>query len=77
MSGWEDWIYYLDLAKAGHCGLRLGIQGMVYDYTSGLRREDSLKKINKLLPVVRKRYKENDMACSSCGKTQWRWHKVI
>lgn len=68
VSGWEDWIYYLDLVKAGHCGLRLGIQGMVYDYASGLRREDSLKNINKLLPVVRKRYKESDMACSSCGK---------
>jgi hypothetical protein len=68
VSGWEDWIYYLDLVKAGHCGLRLGIQGMVYDYTSGLRREDSLKKINKLLPLVRKRYKEKEMACSSCGK---------
>lgn len=68
VSGWEDWFYYLDLVKAGHCGCRVGYQGLVYDYSSGLRREDSLRKRNELLPEVRKRYKEDNMACSGgCG----------
>lgn len=67
VSGWEDWFYYLDLVKAGHCGHRVGYQGLVYDYSSGLRREDSLRKRNELLPEVRRRYKEDSMACSSCG----------
>lgn len=67
LSGWEDWVYYLDLVKAGHCGVRVPVPCMVYDYSSGTRREDSLKMRNELLPVVRRRFKEADMGCSSCG----------
>lgn len=69
LNGWEDWAYYLALVHAGHCGQRVPELGMVYDYSSGLRREDSLAKRNQLLPVIRKRFgKEPVMGCSSCGK---------
>lgn len=63
--GWEDWEYYLRLAAAKHCGVRVPQALMTYDYQAGKRRYDSLDKKNQLLPIIRERYKT--MACSSCG----------
>lgn len=68
LSGWEDWAYFLELVKHKHCGIRVPTQVMVYDYSSGNRREDSLSKRNQLLPEIRSRYKERDMACGACAK---------
>ncbi len=65
IAGWEDWDYYLRLAAAKHCGVRVPQALMTYDYQAGKRRYDSLDKKTQLLPIIRERYKA--MACSSCG----------
>lgn len=64
LKGWEDWDYYLRMACSGHCGRRLPEALLMYDYSSGKRREESLKKKDSLL----QRIKEVIMACrGGCG----------
>lgn len=64
LAGWEDWDYYLRLAK-DCCGLHLPQALLTYDYDAGKRRYASLDKRDQLLPIIRERYKT--MACGSCG----------
>ena len=64
LSGWEDWDYYLKIAYK-HCGVRLNEPLMVYDYSAGHRREESMAQMKKLLPIITGRYK--NMPCKNCG----------
>lgn len=57
LEGWEDWDYYLKMSLiAGHCGLRVTESLMVYDFTSGARRDESYDLKDELLPIIQERY---------------------
>jgi len=68
VDGWEDWDYYLKIVlHTGHHGHRVKKALMVYDSTTGVRRDDSFANKDKLLPVIMGRY--GDMDCPrGCGK---------
>ncbi len=67
MPGWEDWEYYLRLSAAGHCGLRVPHSLVVYDYSSGVRRDYSSDMKLRLQGILKKSYRRDNMACNSPG----------
>lgn len=67
MPGWEDWEYYLRLSAAGYCGLRVPQPLVVYDYSSGVRRDYSREMKLRLQGILKKKYRRDNMACNSPG----------
>jgi glycosyltransferase involved in cell wall biosynthesis len=72
LPGWEDWDYFIKLAKRGICALHLASPLMTYRYQTGGRREKAYENKAELLDVIQNRYKEEregriPMACGSCG----------
>ena len=69
MKSWEDWDLHIRLARAGRCYRRVPKELMVYDFTTGNRREDGLVARGDLLEYLRGKYaKDGIMArCGSCG----------
>jgi hypothetical protein len=69
MSSWEDVDYWLSISRHCHCFTRIPEPLMVYNFTTGIRREDGLQKAKKLLSyMIGKHKKEHDMGCGGCGK---------
>lgn len=63
--GWEDWDYYLKMVVVeGHCGFRLDKPLMMYDVSSGARRDSSLDRKEELIPIIKERY--GDIMCKHC-----------
>jgi len=67
MPGWEDWDYYLKLSQHGHCGLRVPMPLVVYDYSSGVRRDYSRELKLRLQSILNKKYRRDNMSCNSPG----------
>jgi glycosyltransferase involved in cell wall biosynthesis len=66
-KGYEDWDYYLRMVLQGqHCGVRLDIPLVVYDVTTGLRREDCEANKDELVSIIQKRWM--NMTCRRCPK---------
>lgn len=67
MESWEDWDYFIRLAKAGKCFVRVPEMLVLYRFYSGTRREDGIRLHKDLIKYMQDKYaKETDMACSSC-----------
>lgn len=78
LPGWEDWDYVLKIVKLGHGGYHLAEPLVVYDYTTGSRREDSYANKDELLQTIRSRYRKEDMAgCKTCNKGKSRPKGVV
>ena len=56
IKGWEDWEFYVKLAIAGFCGMRMGKPTFIYRSFTGKRRDDSLKHQGELLTLLRNAY---------------------
>jgi glycosyltransferase involved in cell wall biosynthesis len=73
LPGWEDWDFFVKMAINGFHGVRVPKPLFGYRYATGTRREESFKRKDELLPLIRERYRayiEGDeplMACG-CGK---------
>lgn len=68
MSSWEDWEYYIRMAKAGKCFYRLQDYLVVYRYYTGTRREDGLRDRKKLIQYMQNKLKGiKNMACGCSG----------
>jgi glycosyltransferase involved in cell wall biosynthesis len=67
MTTWEDWDYWLRMAKMGRCFTRIQKPFLIYNYISGTRREAGLQKGTQVLQyLIEKHNKVEIMACG-CG----------
>lgn len=71
MRSWEDWDYWLRLARAGKCFVRLEEPLMVYRFYSGGRRDEGFRSRLELLAYLRAKYEEVPIMgdCGTCGKS--------
>lgn len=68
MPSWEDWDYWLRMARAGKCFTRIAEPLVDYRFYSGTRRETGRQNHESLLHYMSSKYKETDpMPCSGCG----------
>lgn len=76
MQSWEDWDYWLRMARAGKCFTRIMEPLLDYRMYTGTRRElassneDASRQLREnLLQYMTEKYKEQKaMPCGSCGK---------
>lgn len=68
MASWEDWDYWLRMARSGKCFERITEPLVNYRFYTGNRRESGRQMSESLLQYMRKKYEEIPaMACSGCG----------
>ena len=69
MPSWEDWDYWIRMARAGLCFYRLEEPLVVYRFYTGTRRERGREEHANLIQYMREKYQgERVMPCTSCGK---------
>lgn len=69
MQSWEDWDYWLRMARTGKCFTRITEPLVDYRFFSGTRRETGRQIHESLLQYMTEKYKEQKaMPCGSCGK---------
>lgn len=78
MPSWEDWDYWLRLARAGKCFVRVPEPLMTYRFYTGGRRAiasadapENLQIAQNLVEYLQRKYQEVPvMPCQGCGKKQ-------
>ena len=71
MSSWEDWDYYIRMAKRGKCFVRIPDRLVVYRYYTGGRRDEGLHDHESLIQYMLKKYKDIEiMPCNCRGKNR-------
>jgi glycosyltransferase involved in cell wall biosynthesis len=68
-AGWEDGVFYLDLAARGYCGRRVPRALLLYRVASGERRKISHKQASSLMKTIGARFRpvvEGTMPKRSC-----------
>ncbi len=66
MDTWEDVDYHWRMAKAGKCYLRVAEELIVYNFSSGFRRERGLQDHKEILEYVQGKHKEIDIVGCGC-----------
>jgi glycosyltransferase involved in cell wall biosynthesis len=67
MPTWEDWDYWLRMAKAGRCFSRIEKPFVVYNYISGERRERGLQIWSEVLQYLRDKHSRIEIMGCGCG----------
>lgn len=68
MVSWEDWDYWLRMARAGICFIRIQEPLVSYRFYTGTRREIGRQRAADLLDYLRNKFEgEEPMACRGCG----------
>lgn len=69
MESWEDWDYFIRLAQAGKCFIRVPEELVIYRYYSGRRRHTGLENYPKLIEYLKTKYAGGEaMPCpGGCG----------
>lgn len=68
MPSWEDWDYWLRMARAGKCFTRIPQELVVYRFYTGTRREAGIEHNETLLAYLRRKYEElTPMPCNCSG----------
>ena len=71
LRGWEDWDYFIQLAKLGICGRRVPMPIITYDLSSGSNRVESYTKdATKAVRLKNKSFVEGESLMSCCGGNQ-------
>lgn len=71
MESWEDWDYWIRMARAGKCFVRLPVPLIDYRFYTGTRRETGRQIHKNLLEYLKGKYERSDaMACSGCSKNR-------
>jgi predicted flap endonuclease-1-like 5' DNA nuclease len=69
MPSWEDWEYWLRMARSGKCFARLAEPMVAYRFYTGSRRETGIQMPGELLSYISKKLEGVPaMPCSSCSK---------
>jgi glycosyltransferase involved in cell wall biosynthesis len=81
MKSWEDWLYWLQMARKGKCFTRIEQPLLVYRFYTGERRDwaHSGQNWEKLVQYIKERLprKEDDVGCRGCGKSKSVPSKVV
>lgn len=67
MPTWEDWDYWLRMAKAGRCFTRIEKPFIIYNYISGTRREIGRQIWSEVLQYLREKHKDIPVMACGCG----------
>lgn len=68
MPSWEDWEYWIRMARNGKCFARLSKPMVAYRFYTGGRRETGIQMPQKLLNYITKKLEGVEtMPCRSCG----------
>lgn len=68
MPSWEDWEYWLRMARSGKCFYRLSTPMVAYRFYTGNRRELGIQMPQELLSYISNKLEGvNIMPCHSCG----------
>jgi predicted flap endonuclease-1-like 5' DNA nuclease len=68
MPSWEDWEYWLRMARSGKCFVRITEPMIAYRFYTGGRRETGIQMPQELLSYITKKLEGVDiMPCRSCG----------
>lgn len=68
MSSWEDWEYWLRMARAGKCFVRIAEPMIAYRFYTGNRRETGMQMPQELLSYISRKLEGVEiMPCRSCG----------
>lgn len=68
MDAWEDWDYWIRMARAGKCFHKINKDLVVYRFYTGTRRERGLQDHKSLIKYMREKYdKENINMTRNCG----------
>lgn len=68
MSSWEDWDYWIRLARDGQCFTHLDETLVVYRFTTGNRRESGLHDAQNLIKYLQGKYKGQSAMCGCKGQ---------
>lgn len=68
MPTWEDWDYWLRMAKAGRCFTLIKKPFIIYNYISGTRREIGRQIWGEVLQYLREKHKDIEIMACGCGK---------
>lgn len=69
MPSWEDWDYWLRMARVGKCFIRIQKPLVSYRFYTGTRREIGRQNAADLLDYLRNKYEGDEpMPCGGCGK---------
>lgn len=68
MSAWEDWDYWIRMARAGKCFYHIRKPLVVYRFYTGTRRESGMQDFEKLIKYMQSKYSKADkMPGCGCG----------
>lgn len=67
MPSWEDWDYWIRLAKAGKCFRRVPEPLVVYRFNTGSRREVGGHEYQSLIEYLNAKYKKVQVMPCNCG----------
>lgn len=68
MPSWEDWEYWLRMARSGKCFVRIEEPMVAYRFYTGNRRETGIQMPHDLLTYITKKLEGVEiMPCRSCG----------
>lgn len=67
MPTWEDWDYWLRLAKGARCFTRIEKPFIIYNYISGTRREIGRQIWPEVLQYLREKHKDIKVMGCGCG----------
>lgn len=69
MPSWEDWDYYIRLARSGKCFSRITSELVLYRHHTGGRRQIGMKEYRRLVEYLQDKYEgEEPMGCNCGGK---------
>lgn len=67
MATWEDWDYWLRMAKAGRCFTLIKKPFIIYNYISGTRREIGRQIWGEVLQYLREKHRSIEIMACGCG----------
>lgn len=68
MESWEDWVYWLMLARVGKCFIRIPEPLVVYRFYTGERREYGIKNARELVQYIIKKFSGVKTMPCGCSK---------
>lgn len=66
MPSWEDWDYWLRMARAGYCFIRIPQPLIVYRFYTGTRRETGVEVSKSLLEYIISKFKKLEVEMCGC-----------
>lgn len=77
MATWEDWDYWLRMAKGGRCFTRIQKPFLIYNYISGTRREEGLQKHKEVLQYLIEKHDRIKIMGCGCGSKKRAGEQVV